>query len=62
MITIYPSAIQQSSSFAVSASTALNVLSLPQTASLAGFSSANIGPDGPTLTVYAQFVCPTCPT
>lgn len=59
MITIYPAAIQQSSSFANNAELTLTALSLPVTASLAGFSLGNPGPTGPTYTIQANFVSST---
>lgn len=55
MITYYPSPLQQSSSFAISSSTALTATNTPDTASFAEYSSGNPGPTGPTLIVNALF-------
>lgn len=45
-IRFQPLGLPESSSFAVSSSTALTVGSLPTTASLAGYSLGNVGPQG----------------
>lgn len=56
MITYYPSALQQSSSFAVSSSATLNAINTPETASFAEYNLSKSGSTGPTLTVQAAFV------